>query len=75
MAVDDALRCAASRSAGGKAELIFAVSGVTGSRDRFELLLETDDLGTPISPVAVRARQGVSYPFVLDDRVYWRVQK
>ena len=62
-----------SQNLGGWAQLLFAVSGITNDRDRFEMLIEVDSDDTPLCVVALRARQGVSYPFVLDERVYWRV--
>jgi hypothetical protein len=54
---------------GSWCELFHAASGIIGPRDRFELLLEVSADNRPLRPFAVRVRQGVSYPFVLDDRV------
>jgi hypothetical protein len=60
---------------GSWCELFHAASGILDPRARFELLLEVSADDRLLRALAVRARQGVSYPFVLDDRVYWRVRE
>ena len=64
--------CALDRCRGKEGDLLVAIRD--SEKDRFEVAAVCDENDVPQWFVAARAVQGFSAPFVLDDRLYWRIK-